>query len=68
MNKNNSYNYKIGINELKKASKLFPNGSGVISLLVTKMNHCMSEKQRILKKGFLHIWMRTVKQEELKHS
>ena len=53
MNKNNSYNYKIGINELKKKPQsCFPMALEFISLLVTKMNHCMSEKQRILKKDF----------------
>ena len=68
MNKNNSYNYKIGINELKKASKLFPNGSGVYKFIGYQNEPLYVGKAKNLKKGFLHIWMRTVKQEELKHS
>ena len=36
------------------------------SLLGFIMNHYMLEKQKTLKKEFLHILMKTVKQEELK--
>ncbi|MEC8265437.1 MAG: excinuclease ABC subunit UvrC [Pseudomonadota bacterium] len=50
MNKNNSYNYKIGINELKKASKLFPNGSGVYKFIGYQNEPLYVGKAKNLKK------------------
>ena len=63
---NYNYNYKKGIIELKKATNLFLMAQEYTSLLGFKMNHYMLEKQKTLKKEFLHILMKTVKQEELK--
>ena len=63
---NNNYNYKKGIIELKKPQKLSLMAREYTSLLGFIMNHCMLEKQKTLKKEFLHILMKTVKQEELK--
>ena len=47
MHENNNYNYKKGIEELKKASKVFPNGSGVYKFIGSSKSLYILEKQKI---------------------
>ena len=47
-----NYNYKKGIEELKKASMFFPNGSGIYKFIGVYNEPCMLAKPKILKKNF----------------
>ena len=50
MHENNNYNYKKGIEELKKASKFFPNGSGVYKFIGSSEEPLYIGKAKNLKK------------------
>ena len=50
MHENNNYNYKKGIEELKKASKSFPNGSGVYKFIGSCKEPLYIGKAKNLKK------------------
>ena len=63
MHENNNYNYKKGIEELKKASKSFPNGSGVYKFIGSCKEPLYIGKAKNLKKELLHILMKIVKPE-----